>query len=287
MWLLLALASAFFAGLVAILAKIGIRHTPSNLASALRTLVVLGMAWGVVFIIGSQSSLTTISGKSLVFLMLSGLTTGASWLCFFKALQAGDVTRVAVVDRSSIVLTVLLGMVLFGEVTHLWTQLLGVAAFTIGTLVMIQKQAQSVDGPGDYKWLAYAAGGAIFATATTLLVKVGISDVDSSLGTAIRTVVVLVMAWIVVLVSGEHRQLTTIPRRDLLFLALSGLATGASWLCFYRALQIGPLSAVVPIDKLSIIVTVIFAALVFGERLTRRGLVGLVLVIAGTVLLAV
>ena len=287
MWLLLALASAFFAGLVAILAKIGIRHTPSNLASALRTLVVLGMAWGVVFIIGSQSSLTTISGKSLAFLILSGLTTGASWLCFFKALQVGDVTRVAVVDRSSIVLTVLLGMVLFGEVTHLWTQLLGVAAFTIGTLVMIQKQAQSVDGPGDYKWLAYAAGGAIFATATTLLVKVGISDVDSSLGTAIRTVVVLVMAWIVVLVSGEHRQLTTIPRRDLLFLALSGLATGASWLCFYRALQIGPLSAVVPIDKLSIIVTVIFAALVFGERLTRRGLVGLVLVIAGTVLLAV
>ncbi|CAB4915615.1 unannotated protein [freshwater metagenome] len=287
MWLLLALASAFFAGLVAILAKIGIRHTPSNLASALRTLVVLGMAWGVVFIIGSQSSLTTISGKSLAFLILSGLTTGASWLCFFKALQVGDVTRVAVVDRSSIVLTVLLGMVLFGEVTHLWTQLLGVAAFTIGTLVMIQKQAQSVDGPGDYKWLAYAAGGAIFATATTLLVKVGISDVDSSLGTAIRTVVVLVMAWIVVLVSGEHRQLTTIPRRDLLFLALSGLATGASWLCFYRALQIGPLSAVVPIDKLSIVVTVIFAALVFGERLTRRGLVGLALVIAGTVLLAV
>lgn len=287
MWLLLALASAFFAGLVAILAKIGIRHTPSNLATALRTLVVLGMAWGVVFIIGSQSSLTTTSGKSLAFLILSGLTTGASWLCFFKALQVGDVTRVAVVDRSSIVLTVLLGMVLFGEVTHLWTQLLGVAAFTIGTLVMIQKQAQSVDGPGDYKWLAYAAGGAIFATATTLLVKVGISDVDSSLGTAIRTVVVLVMAWIVVLVSGEHRQLTTIPRRDLLFLALSGLATGASWLCFYRALQIGPLSAVVPIDKLSIVVTVIFAALVFGERLTRRGLVGLVLVIAGTVLLAV
>lgn len=287
MWLLLALASAFFAGLVAILAKIGIRNTPSNLATALRTLVVLGMAWAVVFIVGSQSSLMTISGKSLAFLILSGLTTGASWLCFFKALQVGDVTRVAVVDRSSIVLTVLLGMVLFGEVTHLWTQLLGVAAFTIGTLVMIQMQAQSVDGPGDYRWLAYAAGGAIFATATTLLVKVGISDVDSSLGTAIRTVVVLVMAWIVVLVSGEHRQLSVIPRRDLIFLALSGLATGASWLCFYRALQIGPLSAVVPIDKLSIVVTVIFAALVFGERLTRRGLVGLVLVIAGTVLLAV
>jgi transporter family protein len=286
-WLLLALASAFFAGLVAILAKIGIRNTPSNLATALRTLVVLGMAWAVVFIVGSQSSLMTISGKSLAFLILSGLTTGASWLCFFKALQVGDVTRVAVVDRSSIVLTVLLGMVLFGEVTHLWTQLLGVAAFTIGTLVMIQMQAQSVDGPGDYRWLAYAAGGAIFATATTLLVKVGISDVDSSLGTAIRTVVVLVMAWIVVLVSGEHRQLSVIPRRDLIFLALSGLATGASWLCFYRALQIGPLSAVVPIDKLSIVVTVIFAALVFGERLTRRGLVGLVLVIAGTVLLAV
>jgi len=286
-WLLLALASAFFAGLVAILAKIGIRNTPSNLATALRTLVVLGMAWAVVFIVGSQSSLMTISGKSLAFLILSGLTTGASWLCFFKALQVGDVTRVAVVDRSSIVLTVLLGMVLFGEVTHLWTQLLGVAAFTIGTLVMIQMQAQSVDGPGDYRWLAYAAGGAIFATATTLLVKVGISDVDSSLGTAIRTVVVLVMAWIVVLVSGEHRRLSVIPRRDLIFLALSGLATGASWLCFYRALQIGPLSAVVPIDKLSIVVTVIFAALVFGERLTRRGLVGLVLVIAGTVLLAV
>ena len=287
MWLLFALASAFFAGLVAVLAKIGIRNTPSNLATALRTLVVLGMAWAVVFIVGSQASLTSISGKSLAFLVLSGLTTGASWLCFFKALQIGDVTRVAVVDRSSIVLTVLLGMVLFGEVTHLWTQLLGVAAFTIGTLVMIQRQSQSVESSRDYKWLVYAAGGAIFATATTLLVKVGISDVDSSLGTAIRTVVVLVMAWIVVLVSGEHRRLSVIPRRDLIFLALSGLATGASWLCFYRALQIGPISAVVPIDKLSIVVTVIFAALVFGERLTRRGLIGLVLVIAGTVLLAV
>jgi len=286
-WLLFALASAFFAGLVAVLAKIGIRNTPSNLATALRTLVVLGMAWAVVFIVGSQASLTSISGKSLAFLVLSGLTTGASWLCFFKALQIGDVTRVAVVDRSSIVLTVLLGMVLFGEVTHLWTQLLGVAAFTIGTLVMIQRQSQSVESSRDYKWLVYAAGGAIFATATTLLVKVGISDVDSSLGTAIRTVVVLVMAWIVVLVSGEHRRLSVIPRRDLIFLALSGLATGASWLCFYRALQIGPISAVVPIDKLSIVVTVIFAALVFGERLTRRGLIGLVLVIAGTVLLAV
>ena len=287
MWLLFALASAFFAGLVAVLAKIGIRNTPSNLATALRTLVVLGMAWAVVFIVGSQASLTTISGKSLAFLVLSGLTTGASWLCFFKALQIGDVTRVAVVDRSSIVLTVLLGMVLFGEVTHLWTQLLGVAAFSIGTFVMIQRQSQSVASSSDYKWLVYAAGGAIFATATTLLVKVGISDVDSSLGTAIRTVVVLVMAWIVVLVSGEHRHLSVIPRRDLIFLALSGLATGASWLCFYRALQIGPISAVVPIDKLSIVVTVIFAALVFGERLTRRGLTGLILIIAGTVLVAV
>jgi transporter family protein len=286
-WLLFALASAFFAGLVAVLAKIGIRNTPSNLATALRTLVVLGMAWAVVFIVGSQASLTTISGKSLAFLVLSGLTTGASWLCFFKALQIGDVTRVAVVDRSSIVLTVLLGMVLFGEVTHLWTQLLGVAAFSIGTFVMIQRQSQSVASSSDYKWLVYAAGGAIFATATTLLVKVGISDVDSSLGTAIRTVVVLVMAWIVVLVSGEHRHLSVIPRRDLIFLALSGLATGASWLCFYRALQIGPISAVVPIDKLSIVVTVIFAALVFGERLTRRGLTGLILIIAGTVLVAV
>ena len=287
MWLFFALASAFFAGLVAILAKVGIRSTPANLATALRTVVVLGMAWAVVFIVGSQASLTTISGKSFAFLVLSGLTTGASWLCFFKALQIGDVTRVAVVDRSSIVLTVLLGMVLFGEVTHLWTQLLGVAAFTIGTLVMIQRQSQSVESSSDYKWLVYAAGGAIFATATTLLVKVGISDVDSSLGTAIRTVVVLVMAWIVVLVSGEHRRLSVIPRRDLIFLALSGLATGASWLCFYRALQIGPISAVVPIDKLSIVVTVIFAALVFGERLTRRGLIGLILIIAGTVLLAV
>lgn len=286
MWVVFALGSAFFAGLVAILAKVGIRATSSNVATAIRTVVVLAMAWLMVLIVGSQATITSISSRSLLFLVLSGLATGASWLCYFRALQLGAVNEVAAVDKSSIVLTVLLGIIVFGETSHLAVRLVGVAVIAAGTVLMVEWKP---GGPAlvSRAWLVYAGLAAVFASLTSILAKVGITDVESTLGTAIRTVVVLVMAWVVVLVTRERRQVRQIPRRDLLFIGLSGVATGASWLCFYRALQTGPVSAVVPIDKLSLVVTVAFAYAVFGERLSRRGLAGLALIVVGTVAMVV
>ena len=286
MWMLYAAGSAVFAGLTAILAKVGIRHTPSNLATAIRTVVVLGFAWLVVFIVGSQNTISGLSGPTLWFLVLSGLATGASWLCYFRALQLADVNQVAPVDKSSIVLTVLFAIALLGEIENLATRLIGIAVIGVGTYLMIERRgrAGSISNQGR-GWLPYALGSAVFAALTTILGKVGIADVESNLGTAIRTGVVLVMAWVVALVTGEHRGMRQIPRRDLLFIVLSGVATGASWLCYFRALQDGPASVVVPIDKTSIVLTVAFAWLFLGERLTRRSAVGLALIVAGTLLM--
>ncbi|WP_454295905.1 EamA family transporter [Salana multivorans] len=307
MWLLYASGAAVFAGLTAILAKAGIRHTPSNLATAVRTIVVLLCAAGMVLIVGSQGTIGQISGRTLTFLVLSGLATGASWLCFFRALQLGEVTRVAVVDKSGIVLTVLFAIVLLGETDSLAFRLTGIALVAGGTWLMIERSATPaavasavagapetiVNHDADSRsrshphrsWLPYAAGSAVFAALTAILGKVGIEEVDSSLGTAIRTVVVLVMAWVVVAVTGEGRQLSVIPRRDLVFIALSGVATGASWLCYWRAMQEGPASLVAPVDRLSILVTAALAWLLFGERLRPRSLAGLGLVVVGTLVM--
>ena len=285
MWLLYAVGSAVFAGLTAILAKVGIRHTPSNLATAIRTIVVLTFAWLVVFIVGSQGGITTLTGPTVTFLVLSGLATGASWLCYFRALQLADVNQVAPVDKSSIVLTVLFAIVLFGETDDLATRLAGIAVIGVGTYLMIERRQSGTPAAQGRGWLLYALGSAVFAALTTILGKVGIADVESNLGTAIRTGVVLVMAWVVAVVTGEHRGMRGIPRRDLVFIVLSGVATGASWLCYFRALQDGPASLVVPIDKTSIVLTVAFAWLFLGERLTRRSAVGLALIVAGTALM--
>ena len=289
MWVTFAFGSAFFAGIVAILAKIGIRDTPSNLATAIRTIVVLVFAWVMVAAVGSAPGLMQIDGRTLVLLVLSGLATGASWLCYFRALQIGPVNPVVAVDKSSIVLTVLLGIVVFGETTNLGLRLLGITAIGLGTYLMVQWQpatGQARQGAQPRReWLVYAVLAAVFASLTTLLAKAGMTEVESNLGTAIRTVVVVVMAWIVVFVTGEQRFVGRIPRRDLVFLLLSGVATGASWLCFFRALQTGPVSVVVPIDKLSIVVTVVFSYLVFRERLSRIGGVGLALIVAGTMVM--
>lgn len=289
MWVTFAFGSAFFAGIVAILAKIGIRETPSNLATAIRTVVVLVFAWVMVAAVGSAPGLMQIDGRTLVLLVLSGLATGASWLCYFRALQIGPVNPVVAVDKSSIVLTVLLGIVVFGETTNLGLRLLGITAIGLGTYLMVQWQpatGQARQGAQPRReWLVYAVLAAVFASLTTLLAKAGMTEVESNLGTAIRTVVVVVMAWIVVFVTGEQRFVGRIPRRDLVFLMLSGVATGASWLCFFRALQTGPVSVVVPIDKLSIVVTVVFSYLVFRERLSRIGGVGLALIVAGTMVM--
>ena len=282
MWLLFAVGSAFFAGVTAILAKCGIQRTDSTVATAIRTIVVLIFAWIMVFVVGSQDQLRDIGQMTLLFLILSGLATGASWLCYFRALQLGDVNKVVPIDKSSTVLTILLAFLLLGEPIGLF-QGIGVVLIGAGTFLMIEKKPDASSGAVQGKgWMLYAFGSAIFASLTAILGKIGIQGVESNLGTAVRTGVVLVMAWAMVLVTGRAKEVRQVPGREMIFICLSGIATGASWLCYYRALQDGPASVVAPIDKLSILVTVAFSYLVFRERLTRRSGLGLVLIVAGT-----
>ena len=282
MWLLFAVGSAFFAGVTAILAKCGIRKTDSTVATAIRTIVVLIFAWIMVFVVGSQDQLRDIGQMTLLFLILSGLATGASWLCYFKALRLGDVNKVVPIDKSSTVLTILLAFLLLGEPIGLF-QGIGVVLIGAGTFLMIKKKPDASSGAVQGKgWMLYAFGSAIFASLTAILGKIGIQGVESNLGTAVRTGVVLVMAWAMVLVTGRAKEVRQVPGREMIFICLSGIATGASWLCYYRALQDGPACVVAPIDKLSILVTVAFSYLVFRERLTRRSGLGLVLIVAGT-----
>ena len=280
MWILFAFGSALLAGLTSILAKCGIRKTDSTVATAIRTVVVLLFAWLMVLAAGSQRQLGSIDGRTLLFLILSGLATGASWLCYFKALQLGDVNKVVPIDKSSTVLTILLAFLLLREPVSL-PKGVGVVLIAAGTFLMLEKRDVAA-GQAKGGWLFYAAGSAAFASLTSILGKMGISGVESNLGTAIRTGVVLVMAWIMVFAAGKQRALKGIPGRELGFICLSGLATGGSWLCYYKALQDGPASVVVPIDKLSILVTVAVSALVFRERLTRRSAAGLALIVTGT-----
>lgn len=346
MWLTAAVLSALFAGLTSVLAKCGIKKTDSDVATALRTVIVLLFSWLMAFIAGSAGAIRHIDVKSLIFLILSGLATGASWLCYFKALSMGDVNKVVPIDKSSTILTVLLAMVIFQETEHLGTKLAGTALLAAGIFLMLErrkakdmeaakaaiwdreaqreidqsksvqsdpiqtnpaqgrsvqselvqtkpaqtKSAQGGELPGGTEggsWALYAVLSAIFAALTSILAKVGITDVESNLGTAVRTGVVLIMAWIIVFVKGKQRSIQRIDKRELLFIGFSGLATGASWLCYYYAIQNGVVSVVVPIDKLSIIVTVICSRFLFGERLTPRGLAGLALMVAGTLVMAV
>ena len=271
MWIAFAVGSAFFAGVTSILAKCGIRKTDSTVATAIRTIIVLIFSWIMVVVTGSQNQIGTIGGKTLLFLILSGAATGASWLCYFKALQLGDVNKVVPIDKSSVVLTILLAFLLLGEPIGLF-QGIGVLLIGAGTFLMIEKKTEtngvSVQKKG---WMLYAFGSAVFASLTSILGKIGIEGVESNLGTAIRTAVVLVMAWIMVLVTGKVGTIREIPKKELSFICLSGFATGASWLCYYRALQDGLASVVVPIDKLSILVTVAFSWLGFHEKLVLVG----------------
>lgn len=286
MWLTAAVFSAVFAALTAILAKCGIRKTDSDVATAIRTAVVLVFSWIMVFISGSAGSISQISAKSLIFLTLSGIATGASWICYFKALSLGDVNKVVPIDKSSTVLTVLLAIVCFGETEHLAVKLIGTALLGVGTLLMVEKKQakNSASGKG---YLLYAVGSAVFAAATSILAKVGISGVESNLATAIRTAVVLVMAWLIVIIKGKLPQLKTLDKKELGFIALSGLATGGSWLCYYYAIQNGVVSVVVPIDKMSLLPTVIFSYIVFKEKLSKKALLGLCLMLGGTLAMAI
>ena len=286
MWLTAAVFSAVFAALTAILAKCGIRKTDSDVATAIRTAVVLVFSWIMVFISGSAGSISQVSAKSLIFLTLSGIATGASWICYFKALSLGDVNKVVPIDKSSTVLTVLLAIICFGETEHLAVKLIGTALLGVGTLLMVEKKQteNSASGKG---YLLYAVGSAVFAAATSILAKVGISGVESNLATAIRTAVVLVMAWLIVIIKGKLPQLKTLDKKELGFIALSGLATGGSWLCYYYAIQNGVVSVVVPIDKMSLLPTVIFSYFVFKEKLSKKATLGLTLMLAGTLAMAI
>ena len=282
-----AFGSALFAGLTSILAKCGIRKTDSTVATAIRTIIVLLFSWAMVFIVGSQNQLAALDGRSLLFLVLSGLTTGASWLCYYRALQLGDINRVVPIDKSSTVLTILLAALLLHEPVSV-TKGAGIALIAVGTFLMIEKkQTAEPAAPKNSRWLFYAFGSAVFASLTAILGKLGITGVESNLGTAIRTGVVLVMSWLMVFLTGRREKLRGIPKKELGFICLSGVATGASWLCYYRALQDGPASVVVPVDKLSILVTVLFSFLVFHERLTRRSAIGLAAIVAGTLLMLI
>ena len=285
MWLLFAFGSALFAGLTAILAKCGIRNTDSNVATALRTDVVLIFSWIMVFVVGAQSGIRDISEKVLIFLILSGLSTGISCLCYFKALQIGDINKVTPIDKSSTVITMLLAFIFLGEEIT-WLKFVSMILIGSGTYLMIQKK-ETQEKKEDKKWLLYAVGSAVFASLTSILGKIGIQDVNSNLGTAIRTAVVLVMAWIVVFVTGKQDTVKNIDRKSWLFLILSGFATGSSWLCYYRALQTGPASVVVPIDKLSILVTIAFSYVVFHEKLSLKSGAGLLLIVVGTLALLI
>lgn len=285
-WLLMAVLSAVFAGLTSVLAKCGIKKTDSDVATALRTIVVLVFSWVMVFIVGSYPTITDISGKSLLFLVLSGFATGASWICYFKALSMGDINKVVPIDKSSTILTVLLAIICFGETGNLAVKLIGTALLAVGIFLMIEKKQSEAHGENK-SWMIYAVLSAVFAALTSILAKVGISGVESNLGTAIRTAVVLIMAWVVVLAKGKQTQLKTLDKKELVFIVLSGFATGASWLCYYYAIQNGVVSVVVPIDKMSVLIAVGFSFFVFKEKLSVKAVIGLGLMLAGTLAMAI
>lgn len=283
-WISAAILSAVFAGLTSILAKCGIKKTDSDLATALRTIVVLIFSWIMVLVVGSLHTITEIQPKAFIFLILSGLATGASWICYFKALSVGDINKVVPIDKSSTVLTVLLAIICFGETSNLVMKLIATAILAVGIFLMVEKKKRK-EKQESKTWMLYAVLAAVFAALTSILAKMGISGVESNLGTAIRTGVVLIMAWVIVFARGTQTQLKNIDKKELLFIGLSGIATGASWLCYYYAIQNGEVSVVVPIDKLSIIVTVIFSYFVFKEKLSKKAFAGLCLMVVGTLLM--
>ena len=286
MWIFFAIGSSFFAGITSILAKCGIKKTDSDVATAIRTIVVLLFSWFMVLITGTWSGIMLVDGKTLLFLLLSGFATGASWLCYFHALQKGDINKVVPIDKSSTVLTILLALIFLKEGLT-WAKAISVILIGVGTMLMITVKESDQEGKNGNGWLIYAVLSAVFASLTAILGKVGIEGIDSNLGTAIRTTVVLVMAWLMVLIRGKQNEIKKIEKKELGFIILSGFATGASWLCYYRALQNGPASVVVPIDKLSILVTISFSWIVFHERLTKKSAFGVIFITIGTLLLAI
>ena len=286
MWVIFAFGSALFAGITAILAKIGIRNTDSNVATAIRTIVILIFSWMMVIVVGAQNTVGEINSKTLIFLILSGMATGGSWLCYFKSLQLGDVNKVTPIDKSSTVLTMLLAFIILGESITIF-KIIAMISIGTGSYLMITRKNVTVNPTEGNKWMIYAISSAVFASLTSILGKIGIQEIDSNLGTAIRTIVVLIMAWIVVFVTGKQNEIAKIDKKSIIYLCFSGITTGLSWLCYYKALQDGQASIVVPIDKLSIIITIAFSYLFLNEKLTRKSLLGLCFMVIGTLLLLI
>lgn len=286
MWILTASLSALFAGITSILVKLGVKNTDSDVATALRTGVVLLFAALMTAIVGSFSSIGAITTKEWIFLILSGVMTGASWICYFRALAIGDVNKVAPIDKSSAPLTALIAIVVFSETHRLWLKLISIAAIFIGTVTMIEKKDVVLEKDGKKSWFIYAVLSAVFASLTSVFAKIGLKNVESNLGTTIRTAVVLIIAWGIVIFRKKTADLKTVNKKELLFILLSGIATGASWLCYYNAVKTGVLSVVVPIDKLSVLVTVAFSTVVLKEKLKPKAWAGLALIVAFTVVMA-
>lgn len=284
MWIFMAILSAFFAGLTSILAKCGINKTDSDVATFLRTIIILIFSWIMVFIVGSFNTISSIDAKSFIFLILSGLSTGASWIFYFKALSIGDINKVVAIDKSSIILTVLFAIIILKETNNLIFKIIFTVLIGIGTFMMIEKKEQKKTNVKE-TFIIYASLAAIFSALTSILAKIGISNVESNLGTAIRTFFVLLMAFIIVIFKGKLSQVKTINKREFIFICLSGIATGASWLFYYYAIQKGIVSVVVPIDKLSILVSISLSYIIFKENLTKKSLLGLSLIVIGTLLM--
>lgn len=286
MWIVSAVLSALFAGLTSIFAKCGIKKTDSDVATALRTTVVLLFSWIIVFVVGSQNQISSISARSFLFLILSGAATGASWLCYFKALSCGDVNKVVPIDKSSTVISVLLAIFLLGETDNLAVKLIATAFISVGIFLMVEKK-ETEQKQEKRQWALFASLSAVFAALTSILAKIGIDGVESNLATAVRTCVVLVMAWLIVLIKGKQKQVKAVDKKELVFICISGVLTGASWLFYYSAIKHGKVSVVVPIDKLSIIVSIAFSYIVFKEKLSKKAFLGLVLMVAGTLIMAI
>ena len=286
MWIVSAVLSALFAGLTSIFAKCGIKKTDSDVATALRTTVVLLFSWIMVFVVGSQNQISSISARSFLFLILSGAATGASWLCYFKALSCGDVNKVVPIDKSSTVISVLLAIFLLGETDNLAVKLIATAFISVGIFLMVEKK-KTEQKQEKRQWALFASLSAAFAALTSILAKIGIDGVESNLATAVRTCVVLVMAWLIVLIKGKQKQVKEVDKKELVFICISGVLTGASWLFYYSAIKHGKVSVVVPIDKLSIIVSIAFSYIVFKEKLSKKAFLGLVLMVAGTLIMAI
>lgn len=286
MWIVSAVLSALFAGLTSIFAKCGIKKTDSDVATALRTTVVLLFSWIMVFVVGSQNQISSISARSFLFLILSGAATGASWLCYFKALSCADVNKVVPIDKSSTVISVMLAILLLGETDNLAVKLIATALISVGIFLMVEKKA-SEQKQEKRQWVIYATLSAVFAALTSVLAKIGIDGVESNLATAVRTCVVLVMAWLIVLIKGNRNQVKNIDKKELAFIIISGVLTGASWLFYYSAIKHGKVSVVVPIDKLSIIVSIAFSYIAFKEKLSKKAFIGLALMVSGTLIMAI